>query len=164
MNSNKIFAPLVIISLFLVGVVGFSIADDERYGEETTKIKGKINPAVAATVNVFKAIDDHERGHHPEHDPYQKEVTGQEEVPERHDEWKVDRNVVATAEVDPETGEFELNGLESGTYKVEIEPQDYATYEIKIIEDVELIEGEDKDLGDIDLDEKDLDEKEEKKK
>jgi hypothetical protein len=150
-NSNKIFAPFVVILLFLIGVVGFSIADDERNGEETTKIKGKINPAVAATVNVFEAIDDLDGDRHREH--YQMEETGQEEFPERQDEWEEDRNVVATVEVDPETGEFEINGLEPGTYKVEIKPQD-ATYEKKEIQDVELIEGEEKDLGDIDLDKK----------
>ncbi len=58
--------------------------------------------------------------------------------------------IVASAQADPETGEFILEGIQAGTYDLVITPGD-EEYESKTLSDVSVDAGENIDLGDIHL-------------
>ncbi len=143
MGTNRFFLPFVVLSLFILSVIGLSVADDKHYDNDKAKLTGEIEPTgISATVNVIDNNNDAERELHNNPDGVQAE--GYSEAEE---------NIVASTDVDPQTGMFEIEGLEAGSYKIEIEPHNEG-YEKKEIEDVTLEAGEEKDLGAIALNEK----------
>jgi hypothetical protein len=157
MRALRNLLPLAVMSFFFVGIIGFATAGDEHGDRDKAKLTGSVEPAVAATVNVIDANngqqdlyrqDEMQEGQDEGQDQWGQDETQQEGFTGRDD------SIVATAEVDPATGRFEVSGLEPGTYTVEIEPHD-AGYERKEIEDVEIDQGEEKDLGAISLDDGD---------
>jgi hypothetical protein len=139
MRINRILPKFAVLSLFIISVIGLSVADHKDYDDDKATLTGTVEPiGISATVNV---IDNNNNG---EFDLYNNPEGEQPEAEE---------HIVASAEVDPQTGMFEIEGLEAGTYKVQIEPHQEG-YEIKELEDVTLEAGEEKDLGAIALNEK----------
>jgi hypothetical protein len=59
-----------------------------------------------------------------------------------------DGEVVASTEVDPETGKFKIEGLPAGTYEIVITPGSQG-YGHKTVSDVSVKTGENNDLGEI---------------
>jgi hypothetical protein len=151
--------------------------DGMDIGGERASITGQVEPAgIAATVHVKYANNDFEQqrpreGHIPYDDPREDDALQDDQLqedefqddPMREDDWaqEGDRDredapqtreqIVASVEVDQETGAFEIRDLEPGTYIVEIEPHDQG-YDRKEVEEVHLDRGEEKDLGEISLD------------
>jgi uncharacterized membrane protein len=143
MRKNRFLPKFAVMSFLIISVIGLSIADHKDYDNDKAKLTGTVEPTgISATVNV---IDNNNNG---EFNLYNNPEGVQ---PEGHPE--AEEHIVASAEVDPQTGMFEIEGLEAGTYKLEIEPHDEG-YEKKELEEVTLEAGEEKDLGAIALDEK----------
>ncbi len=129
-----------VLSFFVMSLIGLSVADEKHYDKDKAKLTGTVEPTgLSATVNVIDNNNNAEPGFYNNPDGVQQEGYTETEG-----------HIVASSEVDPQTGMFEIERLEAGSYKIEIEPHDEG-YEKKELEDVNVEAGEEKDLGSIAL-------------